>query len=438
MAQTSGKSAIFALLVVTAVYAFAFVDRQILNMLVEPLRSRFGLSDLEVGYLIGPAFIFSFIVVGLPAGLGVDRFNRRNLVIGAGVIWTLATAAASVASSYGQLVTSRVLIGGAEAVLFPAGISMIADLFERRHLPIANSVFLTAPYVGGGLALIAGGRILELTRSIRSITLGDALSVDGWQIIFLIVAGLGAIPLLLMVLIREPERRGKVGAARTTAMPMTQALQFLASNWPFYLPFYLGMGLACLVNAMIAAWAPTYLLRSFGLTAAAIGTSYGVMVLLAGLAGGVGGPLINHFLSRRFRNSTMWTACCGPALMLCFVVTFWHASTATATMVSLALFTASYSFPLSTAGSSLQVVTPSPMVGVTSAIYLICNSLLGYALGPTIVPLAAALLPSGSGSMRLTLIGLAGAGGLIALVSLIVAARAYNQMLSRQVSGIAV
>lgn len=427
MDKPSPKAAIASLVVLTAVYAFAFVDRQILNMLVDPMRTRFGLTDLQVSYLIGPAFIFSFMAVGLPAGLGVDRFNRRNLVLGAGIVWTLATAAGSVASSFNQLALSRALVGGSEAVLFPAGISLIADMFERRHLPAANSLFLTAPYVGGGLALIAGGHILDTTRTMPPLPLGPLGTINGWQVIFLIVAAMGAVPLAFMTLVREPARKGQA-TGRRAGLPIAQALGFLVRNGRFYGPFYLGMGVACLINAMISAWAPTYLGRSFGLSAASIGTGYGSMVLVAGLAGGITGPLVNHMLSRRLRNSTIWTACLGPVLSLGFALLLWQAREPGATMLCLALFTASYSFPLSTAGSSLQIATPSPLMGVASSIYLICNSLVGYALGPTLVPMVVKLISGEGGAIGPALVLLAGGGAVVSICALLLAARGFAQV----------
>lgn len=427
MTTRSLRPAVLSLVVLTAVYAFAFVDRQILNMLVGPMKERFGLSDLEISYLIGPAFIFSFMAVGLPAGLCVDRFNRRNLVLGAGLLWTVATAAASLAENFTHLAISRMFVGGAEAVLFPAGMSMIADTFDRRHLPAANSLFLTSPYIGGGLALIAGGHILDATRTMPPVSLAGLATIHGWQIIFLIVAAIGLVPLLLMLLVREPARRGDAARSKAT-VPAGEAFLFLLRNWRFYGFFYLGMGIACQVQAMVAAWAPTHLARTFDLGAGAIGTGYGVMVLFAGLAGGISGPLVNHLLSKRSPNSTMMTATLGPVLIVLFVLLLTQATTPTATMICLAMFTMSYSFPLSTAGSSLQVVTPPSMMGMTSAIYLICNSVLGYALGPTLVPLVSRVMPGGGESIGTTLTVLAGFGGVASLLALIAAARGFAGM----------
>lgn len=424
-ARPAFARAIYGLLILTAVYAFAFVDRQILNMLVGPIKAQFGVSDLMIGYLIGPAFIFSFMLVGLPAGLGVDRWNRRNLVMGAGFVWSGATAMAAFADSFATLVVSRAMVGAAEAVIFPAGISLIADMFERRNLPVANSIFLTAPYVGGGIALIAGGLVLQMTEAIPFVAIPLLGSVPGWQTTFLLVAASGLLPVLLLFAVREPARSH--GSARTRANRFSPlaSLGFLMRHGRFYLFFYFGMAIAGLVMAMIAAWAPTYLVRSFGMKPAEIGVTYGVMVLFAGLAGGISGPLVNRWMGRRFPYPTMFTACMGPALILLLVVGLVIVRHPAATMICLALFTMSYSFPLSTAGTSLQLVTPGALRGTASAVYLIFNSLIGYALGPALVPLVAVHLFGDADAIGPALKLLAAICGVLSLTLLMMAARGF-------------
>jgi MFS family permease len=411
--------------ILTAVYAFAFVDRQILNMLVGSIKAQFEVSDLMIGYLIGPAFILSFMLVGLPAGLGVDRWNRRNLVLGAGFVWSGATAMAAFAESFTTLVISRAMVGAAEAVVFPAGISMIADMFERRHLPTANSVFLTAPYVGGGIALIAGGMVLQFTESIPFVPLPLGVTIAGWQTTFLIVAAAGILPVLLLFAVTEPDRsRGRSGE-QEAVFGVLAGLSYLMRHWRFYAFFYFGMATAGLVMAMVAAWAPTYLARGFGMQPAQIGVTYGTVVLFAGLAGGISGPLVNRWMRSRFPHPTMYTACLAPLMILVLATTLIFEHSAWATMACLALFTMSYSFPLSTAGTSLQIVTPPILRGTASAVYLIFNSMIGYAMGPAVVPLAAVHLFGSSDAIGPALKLMAILCGALSFIFLFLAARGF-------------
>jgi MFS family permease len=397
-------------------------------MLVGPIRNQFGVSDLQIGYLIGPAFIVSFMLVGLPAGLAVDRLDRRKLVIAAGILWsigtTIGTTAAALATRFETLVLTRVLVGGAEAVLFPAGMSLIADLFHKRHLPIAYSAFLAAPYLGGGMALIVGGVVLAKTEAVPSVTLPVLGSIVGWQSTFLIVGLAGLAPVLLMFTVREAARPSD---ANNNSISLADGLRFMLVRWRFYAFFFPGMSISGLVMAMVAAWAPTYLQRTFSMPPADIGLTYGIYVLAAGLAGGIAGPVVNIWIARRFPRSTMWTACIGPVLILTFILLFSMVHTRDAALVCLALFTFSYSFPLSVAGTSLQVVTPPKLRGLAAGIYLVSNSLLGYALGPTLVPLAARYLFGGEMHLgeAIKLVGLV--CGLVSLSGLVMAAIGFRR-----------
>jgi len=419
-------AAIYCLVVLTIVYCFAFVDRQIMNMLVGPIRTRFGVNDLQIGYLIGPAFTISFMLVGLPAGLAVDRLNRRRLVIAAGILWSIGTIAAAFATQFETLVLTRVIVGGAEAVLFPAGMSLIADLFDKKHLPIAYSTFLAAPYIGGGMALIAGGVVLAKTEAISSVTLPVLGTIVGWQSTFLIVGLAGLAPILLMFTVREPARPID---ADNSATSLIDGLRFMLVRWRFYAFFFPGMSIAGLVMAMAAAWAPTYLQRTYAMPPAQIGLTYGIYVLLAGLAGGIAGPIVNIWLARRFPRSTMWTACVGPALILLFILSFSMARSPGTALICLALFTFSYSFPLSVAGTSLQVMTPPSLRGLAAGIYLVSNSLLGYALGPTLVPLTAQHILGGEAYLgeAMKLVGVS--CGLISLGFVVLAAFGFRRHL---------
>jgi MFS family permease len=420
--RLAGK-AIYTLAVLTAVYCFAFVDRQILTMMVGPIRAQYHATDLQIAYLIGPAFILPFMAVGLPAGLAVDRFNRRNLVLGAGLVWSIGTGLAAFVDSYGALAATRAIVGGAEAILFPAGMSIIADLFDKRRLPVAYSVFLASPYIGGGMALVFGGLLLGALSAAPLIDLPVLGSIRGWQLTFLIVAVAGLIPVLFLTTIREVAREPAEGE-QAASYPILDGLRYIAARWRFYLFFYLGMGSANLVNSMVAAWAPTLLTREFDLTSTQIGTSYGIFVLLAGTLGGLSCPLINRIIARRYPDSTMKTALIGPVLILVFDAILVLGPGLNSTRIALALFTFSYAFPLSVAGTSLQVVTPPSLRGTAAAIYLISNSIIGYSLGPTVVPLIARhllgdadaigraiqLVGGGVGALALLFIAIAGVG----------------------------
>nr|WP_275431466.1 MFS transporter [Sphingomonas sp. BT552] len=375
----------------TAVYCFAFVDRQILNLLVGPIKREFAASDSQIGYLLGPAFIFSYASLGLPAGWWVDRTNRRNLVFGAGIVWGLGTMAAAFVTSYEALFLSRLVVGGSEAFLFPAGMSMIADMFDKRRLPVATSVFLASPYIGGGLALIFGGLVLQWTESLPQVALPLIGGIPGWQFTFIIIGLVGLLPVLLLPTIHEPARDrhdADEAAADTRRYGFVQGLAYMAQRWRYYFAFFFGAACSSLVLTTVSAWAPTFLTRSFGMNPAAIGVNYGSLVLVFGLGGGLLSPIVNAFIARRHPlDSTMRTVRLGPVMVMLSALCLWFSTSQTMALVCLACLTFAYSFPLSMAGTSLQLATPPRLRGSASAAYFVIVSLIGHGVGPTLVPL---------------------------------------------------
>jgi MFS family permease len=381
----------YPVIVLTLVYCFAFADRQIFNQLVEPIKRDFGASDLEISYLLGPAFIFSYVLVALPAGWCADRFNRSRLILYAGIAWGIGTMSAAVADGYTGLFISRLFVGASEAFLYPAGMSLIPDLYDRKKLPIATSIFLLAPPLGGGFALLGGGLVLEATDALGTIAVPLLGTLEGWQLTLVFVGLVGLVPVLLMLTI--PDRRQvdttalASDASQEEQYGFWQGTLYMARRWRFYIMFFVGMSCSSLVMTTVSAWAPTYLARTFGLNHAEIGTHYGSLVLILGIAGGIAAPMISAGLSRWSAYPTMQTVRLGPFMLVTFATLLIFARSQEMALLCLALLTFSYTFPMSMASTSLQLAAPSRLRGTASAYYFVIVSLVGYGIGPTGVPL---------------------------------------------------
>ena len=380
--------AFYAVFVLTLVYCFAYVDRQIFNLLVTPIRKDFDISDLQVSYLLGPAFILSYVALGLPAGWCVDRFNRRNLILCAGVCWGLGTISGAFAHSYAGLFISRLMVGASEAIVYPAGISFIADLFDRRRLPLATSMFVLAPSLGGGLALIGGGLVLDHAQRQQAVTFPMIGTLHGWQFTLLVIGFAGMIPVLLLATVRDAARQAPKPAA-VEQYSIMKGTGYMMKKGRFYIAFFLGLGCNQLVMLTISAWAPTYLERSYKMTPGEVGTYYGPLVLLFGIIGGVASPIVNAWLARWWAlDSTMRTVMLAPCMLIPITITLIFVHAEGPALACLALLTLAYNFPLNMASTALQLATPARLLGVASAWYFIIGSLIGYGIGPTIVPFA--------------------------------------------------
>ena len=185
----------------------SFIDRQILSLLVEPMKRDLGLTDVQVSLLQGLAFASIYCVAGLPLGRAADQFNRRNIILWGVASWSVMTSLCGVVRSYGALVLCRGGVGIGEATLSPAAYSMLSDYFPPRRLPAAMSFYNLGPAIGSGLAFMLGGAVLSLASSTRTLSIGFLHDVRPWQVTFLIVGALGVVLIALLALVHEPPRR---------------------------------------------------------------------------------------------------------------------------------------------------------------------------------------------------------------------------------------
>jgi MFS family permease len=421
----------------TVVYSFAFVDRQIFNILVGSIKGDLGITDMQISYLLGPAFILSYVTLGIPAGWCADRFNRRNLIIIAGVAWSLGTMSAAFVTTYGGLFSTRIFVGASEAFLFPAGVSYLADLFDRPRLPIGTSIFTIAPALGGGLSLLVGGNLLASVSHYEHVAIPLLGAIRGWQVTLLVIGLVGLLPVLLMFTLKEPARR-RADVSSHSAKPeeeqfgFVEGLVYMLRRWRFYFAFFFGMACSSMVMLTVSAWAPSYLSRTFGLDPAQIGSLYGTLALVLGIAGGVASPLINNWLARTRSDSPIQTVRLGPCFLLTFSLLFATASNQDLALVCLGLLTFSYNFPMSMASTALQIATPPRLRGMASAYYFVIVSLVGYGLGPVAVPLVAAHVLHDINALGLSMAIISSCFACLSLALLSVAVRGYRDECAKQ------
>ncbi len=188
-------------------YALSLIDRQILSLLVGPLKRDLHISDTRIGLLQGFSFALFYTLAGLPLGRVADTRNRRNLITVGIIAWSVLTAACSAARNYWALFFTRMGVGVGEATLSPAAFSLIADYFPPGRLGVALSVYSMGIYIGSGLALIVGGTVVEGLAHRPELTLPILGTVASWRATFLVVGLPGFLIALLARTIREPQRR---------------------------------------------------------------------------------------------------------------------------------------------------------------------------------------------------------------------------------------
>ncbi|HEY8353313.1 MAG TPA: MFS transporter, partial [Sphingomonadales bacterium] len=209
----------YAVFVLLLAYVASFIDRQILGLLVEPIKADLGLTDLSFSLLHGFAFAIFYTAVGLILGWVADHWSRRNLIIIGVVIWSFATAFCGFANTFLVLFLARVFVGVGEASLSPAAYSMISDYFPPQKRASAMSLYTLGVYVGSGIAFVLGGVVIGLTQADASYTILRGVTLKPWQLAFVLAALPGIIIVLLLATLREPQRRerAKIEAEQSLA-----------------------------------------------------------------------------------------------------------------------------------------------------------------------------------------------------------------------------
>lgn len=297
----------YLLFTLTAACLLSFVDRFTLNVLLGPIKSSMQLSDTQISLLVGFAFSAFYSVMAMPFGWAVDRWNRRNLILAGLLLWSVATAASGLATSFGQLLTARIFVGVGEATLMPAAYSMLADAFPARQRGRAFGVFSIAVYAGGGVALLLGGALLALASELVK-TIPVVAQFEPWHLVFLVIGSVGVPMAALMLATPEPTRRH---------MPQTgmQGTSLLRYVWNHRAPFswvLLVYTLYTYVTYGVLPWAPTLMVRKFGLEPSEAGLTIGCVTLIGGIIGAsAGGVLSDRWIRRnvaggRLRATLIW------------------------------------------------------------------------------------------------------------------------------------
>jgi MFS family permease len=382
--------------VLVLVTILSYTDRQILSLLVDPIRHDLRISDTQVGLLIGTAFAFVYGVAGLPLGWLADRLRRRNLIVGGIALWSLGTVCCGVSQNFAQFFAARLLVGIGEAVLTPASISMISDSFPPRRRGPATSVFLMGMAMGAGGAIAFGGLILRFVDSgwLRGTFLDGEPS---WRIVLLLLGILGIVPALIVSSLREPKRQH--GDALVAPVPADGWLVPGADSWLRLAPLLLAMGITSLVDNAVLAWTPSLLVRGFGMAASQVGPLLGTLLMIAGGAGMLAGGILSDCgRLRGFRGGRIPVAVCSAALTAPVTVLI-MAGSADVVLAGVTL----YVF-LSCVGAAVGMLTlldlvPNARHGLVTAVSFFLNVALGAGVGPVAVGFVADHLPSVGGDI---------------------------------------
>lgn len=372
--------------VLTLVYVFSFIDRQIMSLLVRPLRRDLGISDTQVSILMGFSFAVFYTFCGIPLGRLADTRSRRSIIAAGLVAWSAFTALCGLARNFAQMLVWRMGVGVGEAALSPSAYSLITDYFPKEKLATAISVYSMGIYIGAGMSYLVGGIIVRFASAQEAWMLPLVGAVRPWQVIFLAVGLPGLVAALLLYTVREPVRRGIVKHA--SGIPFSRVFGYILENKRTFLCHNIGFGLLSLSSYASGAWVPEFYRRTYHWEIPKIGLVYGSMVIVFGSLGIVGAGRIadamraRGILQANMRVGMFVALASIPVHFLLYLAP--SAGWATVWLVPGCIVAAA---PFGIAAAAIQQMMPNPMRGQASAVYLFNINMIGLGLGPTAVAL---------------------------------------------------
>lgn len=405
--------------VLTLANVSAFIDRQVIALLVGPIRRDLGISDTQMGILYGLAFATFYTLLGFPIARLADRASRRA-IIGIGIAaWSAMTVLCGLARSYEQLVLARVGVGIGEAALAAPAVSLLADYFPAERRATALSVYSLGIFLGAGLANLVGGALIATVSGEGMLVWPVVGEVRPWQSIFILVGVPGLIVAALMVSVREPLRH-EAGGGDPRGHRIGEVLGYIRANGRTFLCHNLGYGLIALVNYATAAWLPTMLIRTHGWTAAQAGVTLGTLTATVGVLGIVtGGRAADALFARGHTDAKLRVGIVAAVANLACGTAYTLAPTAPLAVAALVPFNFFASFAFGAATAAVQEITPNRMRAQAAALFLSVTNLIGLGLGPAVVALLTDRVFADDAAVRYSLLavtttGLAAAAGLLA------------------------
>lgn len=368
-------------------YTVSFIDRQILALLVGPIKRDLGLSDTAFSLLTGFAFALFYTLFGLVIARIVDSRSRRGLVMAGVAFWSIMTAACGLAKGFWHLFAARVGVGIGEATLTPAANSLIADYFPPHKLGRAISVYSLGIPIGSAIAFLLGGAVIDVVEDLPPQDLPVLGPTYGWQLAFFIVGLPGVLLAIVLGTIKEPVRRGLM-KGREGGLPLGEAMAYFRARWRVYGAHFTGLAGLALLGYGSTSWIIAFFQRTHGISASDAGYIFGAVLATAGIAGILaGGFWADRLLNQGKKDAHMRVLLLATALGLLPGLAFplmpelWLA-------IPVLFLSAFFSnMPWGTAYAALGAITPNELRGQAAAAYLFVVNIIGYGLGPTIYAL---------------------------------------------------
>ena len=366
----------YVLALLTLGYVFNFVDRQVMTILLEPIKAEFNASDTEMGLLSGLAFALFYAILGIPVARLADRWSRRNVLAISMATWSAVTALCATAGSFAHLAMLRVGVGIGEAGGTPPSQALITDYFPPERRALAQGVLAAAPNLGILVGLFGGALLAEAL---------------GWRMVFLVFGIPGVLlALLLFFTVKEPARQPRSGVGDESLLVAIKGITRL----PGFLWIASGVGFAGIAGYGLGIWSPSFLVRVHGMSLVDAGLWLGLIGVFGGTLGAVTGGLLVDRLAPKDPRWQLRVPVIGLLIALPTQLAFvlWPETHRIGgpeglpfALVFMGIAAIFASFWIAPSYAAIQNLVPAHWRTHASALMLLAINLLGLGLGPLVV-----------------------------------------------------
>lgn len=417
----------FAVGILVLAAIISYVDRQVVAIVVEPMKQDLSLTDTQVGWLYS-IFALAYAIAGIPIARLADRFSRRYLIAIGIFFWSAMTVLSGLSRNFIQVFLARMGIGVGEATLVPAASALIGDLFPRDKVALAVSVFTAGWVMGSALAFVIGGYVLSLIEQSDAPLHPILAGLEPWQQFFIYVAVPGFILAPIVLLIRKTKH---ATAAKTGQGDMAAVLAFYRENRATIILHHLGFLAYSLMGFGLVFWTVAFFTRVHGISASSASQIFGWIFLVAGTGSG---PFLG-WVARRMslrgqQDANIKAAMIGGALLVpCviliqFMPSVWWA----AAMYVPAMFFSTCPYGL--AYGSLPLIAPAEIRATVVSVFMFVVN-MGMFLGPPLAGMFNEHLFPGDSGIRYSMISLTLLCGGTGFVLLWLARKHYSRSLAR-------
>jgi MFS family permease len=310
------------------------------------------------------------------------------IVAGAVFFWSVMTVSCGLTKNFSQLFVARMGVGAGEAGLSPPAYSLILDNFRPQHVGFAMSFYKLGVKIGAGLALVVGGLLYDFYDSLDVIEIAVFGVIKPWQATIISVGAPGMLLSLLFLTVKEPSRKGLISHNGKIAaqIPLKEVVGFIWLKRRTYLCLLIGSSMMAMAQYGSGAWYPELFTRNYGLSKSEAGVSYGIIILVAGSLGIMLAAWCASFLKKRgYKDANVRTMLAASLIAIPFSTMAPLSGTADRTLMLLwpsVLLSGSY---LGIMAVSIVEITPNQMRGQITAVYIFATSMIGMALGGSIL-----------------------------------------------------